>query len=353
MSRKSKEPKEPAADQNTLLKFYDLRSRSNVEESKMSGGGTKPKGVGAPQNPAGSSDQKNPVEPSGSGENNEILLAIESLKAELKQDLSKTDASIGALDTAVKAWQTGIEDRIIVIEGKVDKLDVPALQYSVDSAVDTANTAEREVDLLKQKVSSLERRLEESLELIDKSVNKNAELIKSLQRRTRESNVRIQGVKQEDEESPLQATHRYLSHVVPDLKIEDIESVEKIVPRTINKPTIAPVLGAAAPPPEPTYPPTILIKFKNRQIRDKVYYEARRNKEKFPSKVIVREDMIRADRELWGIAKTQMAEAFTLGVKTKFEWGKLTINGQKTKVKNADHLKRLHIPPPPRMQIPN
>jgi hypothetical protein len=167
----------------------------------------------------------------------------------------------------------------------------------------------------------------------------------------------MQGVQVAEEESEIDAVFRVLSRAVTDLKYEDIVEASKVIPRpkkpgeTTPKTPQGAVGGIPGEDEGENRPkiPNILVKFRNRKVRDKVYVTARKNKDKMKQDpnidIIVREDMIQADMKKYQLAKPQMDFAFNKeNKKTKFEWGKLWIDGKVVPVNGEEALKRLQLP---------
>jgi hypothetical protein len=266
---------------------------------------------------------------------------------------------IDSFEACVIGWRTDITTRVLVIERNFDELDANGIKETANSAHNIAEQAERTVGQLLTRVKKLESMLVMSFKCIYDATNKNSELIKSLQRRLRESNIRVQGVQIKTEESELDAAFRVLSKAVNDLKKEDILEASTVIPRpkkpgdNATEDSVRGVRGAVGGENEDgeTRPkiPNLLVKFRNRKTRDKVYITARKNKDKMKEHpdidVIVREDMIQADMRKYQLAKKQMDYAFNKEKKkTKFEWGKLWIDGKIVPVDGEESLKRLQLP---------
>jgi hypothetical protein len=334
-SRKHKRNRSRSKSQKDITHW--TRSRGNVEEenSNMAGG----KGDGK-------SDGK-----SGNG-------ASQPTIDDVLQAIGKLTARIDSFEESVLGWRTDITSRTIALEVRFEQFDENGIKETANSAHNIAEKAEATVGELLTRVKKLESMLIMSFKCVYDATNKNSELIKSLQRKLRESNIRMQGVQVKAEETELEAAFRTLSKAVSDLKMDDISEASIVIPRPKkpgedNVDGVRGAVGGASnensdETPKPKIP-NLLIKFRNRKIRDKVYITARKNKDKMKEHpdidVIVREDMIQADMRKYQLAKKQMDFAFNKqNKKTKFEWGKLWIDGKVVPVDGEESLKRLQLP---------
>ena len=72
----------------------------------------------------------------------------------------------------------------------------------------------------------------------------------------------------------------------------------------------------------------LLARFNDKAVRNKVYTLSRKNKDKLPIKVVVREDMIKADYDAWSLAKPQMETAHKNEKMCRCRYSKLTIDSK-------------------------
>ena len=126
------------------------------------------------------------------------------------------------------------------------------------------------------------------------------ERINTLEREVRAFNVRIQGIPLDQNQNVKAAVVKTLSKVVTSLKNEHIEFAIKIKAKDTS--TTAPmvtgealVLQQAAPKKPP--PSIVLVRFTTKAMRNNVFFTAKKDgsTEKFGTKIIIREDMIKCD----------------------------------------------------------
>jgi hypothetical protein len=186
-------------------------------------------------------------------------------------------------------------------------------------------------------IKDLSQDLDNYREATRKAVNKNAELIQSLQRRTREKNVRAAGVEIKTGETNENAILRTFKPIWPALVLENIEFATKVFKRNFKYDPKT----ARGPPPKPV----ILVGFSTREMRDNIFFESKKQKEKLGD-VIVREDLIKRDLQAKELARDQMKAAFESvpPKKSKFTYGKLVVEGNKIEITNIRSLDRIQFP---------
>ena len=145
---------------------------------------------------------------------------------------------------------------------------------------------------------------------------------------------------------PKLAVIKLFSKVVPEIARKDIRYAYKLnlKPRQVATPPVhqlqadAPTDMAPAKPP----PTIVIVRFNDINMRNKVFYLSRKNKDKLPKDIIVRDDQIKTDYDKWCLAKPQMNEAHTQGRRSRYKWGNLVIAGTKTKIQGDTYLPLLN-----------
>ena len=156
--------------------------------------------------------------------------------------------------------------------------------------------------------------------------------------------------------------------VVPELKLEQIEYAYKIALKPRDKdpgtegaaeesiqaddeaPELEAPVDATKNKSGPSY--IVVVRFTTKQLRNKVFFKSK--KHKFTPKLILRNDLIKADYDVWVKAKPQMSIAHDAGKRSRCNDGQLKINGQKIPVDgveteasimaNAQEEGTLHVP---------
>jgi soluble cytochrome b562 len=255
----------------------------------------------------------------------EILSAIRELSTKVDSVESKVDS----VERTFKDWKEGVDERVGVVEEKVKALEDGDKYKDKDITV-----LQKQVRFLLDKMSKVETELDNTRTQTAAAVNALHELVKANQRKFRENNVRIQGIPVKDKETPRTSVHSILKLAVPWLDIEDISGAvlsEQKDPKKADE--------------KKTGIPNLLVSFKNKAVRDKVYSEGRRNKTKMPGLVVIREDMTKSDMDSWNLAKDQMYNAWRSGGKSKFEKGYLTVGSKRIAVTGAEMLLILRYDP--------
>ena len=123
--------------------------------------------------------------------------------------------------------------------------------------------------------------------------------------------------------------------LVPDLKKSHLEYVIKITPKqrddvsdTTGETAGGPTGAAGTNKDKTTKPPIVLVRFTDKAVRNQVFYEARKSKDKFKPKLVVRDDMTKEDHNAWSLAKPQMQVAHEAGGRSKCKFGRLTIDSK-------------------------
>jgi hypothetical protein len=302
-------------------------------------------------------------------------MSLESKVDMLIKNIGKLDIKMNILNTTLSAkvvnlekniekkitdWKTKYEKRLKTVETYVQSTNEINAKAVANTEAITAmqdRIVKLEESLVKATTSidKLTEELKNTKECSYKAVNKNAFLIKTLQRKLREKNVRIQNVEVRENEQPEAAVLRTLNPVFPGLKQTDILSAVKVFKKGF---TGIQDEGAPAPvrqgdgeedvdndnvTPARQAQPVLLVEFKTREIRDMIYFDGRKNKTKFLPPIIIREDMIKADYQAWVLAKPQMEAAWRppRSAKVRFQHGRLTINGQRVAIDGIEQLERL------------
>ena len=81
-----------------------------------------------------------------------------------------------------------------------------------------------------------------------------------------------------------------------------------------------------------TKSPILLVRFTDKALRNKVFFEAKKNKDTFKPKLVIRDDMTKDDHAAWTLAKPQMQVAHTAGQRSKCRHGRLTIENNSTPI---------------------
>jgi hypothetical protein len=319
-----------------------------------------------------------------------ILKLLSVMNEQNKANIEKVHTEINELkndfttfDKNFSQWKTGVDTDIVKLKSEVATIDIDELAKidieklaqidlqelveSCESAVQAAFDAEKMAEYNRKRIAELEEIVEVYSEKIEAGINKNAFLIKALQRQRRERNVRAGGITQMVGESCIQSAHRILVEVITDLKITDIVRAEKVIPRKIPEKKERVVenegdgegetssdeqkdeipLGLALGQVPKPWIPNLIIEFTTKEIRDRVFTLGRKHKKNFSVKISIREDMIKADWDRYKLARPVMDKHHEddASVKTNFTYGDMIINSKKTAIPGEEKLRRCNLPP--------
>jgi hypothetical protein len=281
-----------------------------------------------------------------------ILIALKSLETSLRGEIrstkAQTDRKLKRHRASDKNWKTEYRQRLLDLASdvptiremtetidnqalKIKELETAIGQMKIDADSERLDKIERQIKCLALDVDNLR-------EATRAAVNKNAFLIQTLQRKNREKNVRAQGISIKQNESNAEAVVRTFRPIVPKLNLSDIEFATK----TFKKGFTFTDDGSGKTPPKPT----LLVGFNTKEIRDLVFFDSKKLKDKLPEGVIVREDLIKRDLKAKDLAKDQMEAAWNCvpKKKSKFTYGFMVIEGNKTEITNIRSLDRFQCP---------
>ena len=262
-----------------------------------------------------------------SGEKDPVLQAINDLNAKFDSLNTKFDSLSTKFDT-IDTWKVSVDNRLDAAE---------LVLKAVKDQEKAFNKASEALDLTAKGVATtqtaIERRLTDIETARDNWVSEQAvstvrlkKSINVMDRKLRECNIRAQGIVLAANETAKEACLRVFKAVVPELEKLDMDYIVKIPPKPVKQ-----VAGAAPVAPQP---PILLIKFRNKSIRNQVFYKARKDKDSLTGKVIVRDDMSKPDHALWVLAKPQMQIAHEKGERAKFTEGTLTIESHTVPIRD-------------------
>jgi hypothetical protein len=281
-----------------------------------------------------------------------ILIALSAVEARLRGEIREskkdTESKFKKYRKWDKNWKKEYGERVISLgrgmmttdemrtqilaqDNRIKELEEALGQLKFESDTERLNRMEARLKDLATDVDNIR-------EATRKAINKNAFLIQALQRRTREKNIRVQGIKPNRGETNEAAFVRTFKPVVPTLEIEHLEFVTKVFKKGF---TYDPASGK--PPPQPN----MLIGFNSKTMRDLVFFDSKKEKKTLGDSIIVREDLIKRDLKAKELARDQMQAAWDSNPKkkAKFTYGYLVVEGEKITITNIQSLDRVQFPP--------
>ena len=257
-----------------------------------------------------------------------IYASNNNVNAKLLEMDRKSETRFQTLSISLKTWQQGVDKKLKDVEDTLTKREAfyNSFQQTIDYVEKTAKAVDAKATSYDNRFTAIDTEVSNAAAANLVSQKKTAWSLNAIERQMKENNVRIQGMIIPDEETPKLVVLRVFKAIIPDLEIEQIEYAYAIKSKPPEDPS------------QPARPPIILARFVSKGTRNAVFFKAKKNKDKIPANVIVREDYTKLDLELKTLAKPQMAVAFAAGKKPKFTFGSLKVDGQITKINGADAL---------------
>lgn len=269
-----------------------------------------------------------------------ILKSIEALSINLDSKFDVFETRYRQIDEKRIEWETTTNNRLKVIEDaeKARASTFAEWKKTIGYMDTTASEAKGLIDGLDATFIDVEAHLQAERVTNLKDMMRMEERLNMLEREHRAFNIRVQGLDLEGKPNVKAVFFDMFKKVCPDLKKGQIEYAIKITPKLADKPDTQQVELAEGDGTAPKKPPgpIVLVRFVDKRTRNRVFHLAKKNKDKFPVKIIVRDDMIRCDYNTWQKAKPQMNIAFTNGKKSKCVYSKLTIDSIVTKVDGVE-----------------
>lgn len=256
--------------------------------------------------------------------NDPVLLAL--------QQLDKKFGDMNVKLDKMNNWKTDIEARVSSAEDTV-KTKVALIDKFQDTITFMDETAKETSALTggtDKTFQNIDLMFQEERVSTVKSVMALEQRLNSLEREVRSYNVRIKGIAVTGATNIKTKVISVLNKAVPDLKAHHIEYVYKIPVKDIEVSEPVHALAPAPTPPEPL----LLVRFTDRQMRNKVFFKCK--KFKFEPKVTIKDDMIKPDYINWAKAKPQMQEAHSRGKPLKYRYSKLIVDSKSVRIDGVE-----------------
>lgn len=315
MPVRRKKNQNPEQEREKITHYLTRSATAHLEKLQMAEGVTTPNPV--------STDTEQVISESMGSDQNVILKAINDWGAKLSQRFT-------TLETAMDNWRRNTDTRLSEVETTLKNREKLITEYSasIEHMDKVAGDVELKLTAYDTKHEQYGQRSDNDRTLLRATVIDLQKQINILERQTKERNVRIQGIKVEENETPRDAVVNMLKHIIPDISKSDVEYAVRIPQKLVRKSD-----DEVAGQPRVELPPAIiLVRFFARGFRNKVFFKSRKDKAKFPTKIIVREDYTKMDYKLWALSKPQMQTAFAEGKKSRFSTGQLTIESVNTPI---------------------
>ena len=251
----------------------------------------------------------------GAGDEN-VLQAIEALGTRFE-----------TFETEVKGWKTAIDSKITTIESTCNgaaadagnalttaneaKAESAAAQSTADDAKAEAEAAKTTIDELTTKLTGLETQFSNWKQKQDIVQNKK-------DRTYKENNIRILGMAEKTSENTKKEAFNVFKKVYPNIVLNNLEQAFRVK----NKDD------------DDDRPRSVIVRFKERELRNNVFKEMRKNKAKVTG-IKITDDMSKADIDLRNKAIPQIKLAIEQGSKAFFYNGKLKIDGVFVPITNS------------------
>jgi len=250
------------------------------------------------------------------------LKAIHALSTNFGSMFNTVEERLDKINDDITNWKTSINDKISGFESTLEKNK--ELMDGWQKTIEFMDTTSKDVTAHAQSIDTTfvntDLLFQQERVLTVKAFLHVEERLNILEREVKSFNVRVQGLAVPDGKNIKETVVNCFIKAVPELKKSHIEFVAKI--------TVKPEEGKAP------LLPILLIRFTEKRIRNKVFFNSK--KHVFESKIVVKEDMIKQDYEIWSKAKPQMAVAFQANKKPLCRNGKLTINKEITEVDGVE-----------------
>ena len=280
-----------------------------------------------------------PAEQAGSSQSQEqgalIMPTLEFAKdnPEMNIILKAIDNKLDFILLDNSAWKKKVDENLIKLNQDVgtNKTDIEGMKGVVDYMERVAKRSNAQSDSISQTTEQIFAQLEiDRLGALRREIALEDRL-NALEREHRAYNIRVQGLTPTPTTNLRKLIVDTFSKVVPNLELANLEYVAKIV-ASKKKATSegeeqdALPQASATKRAEPSV--ILLVRFNDKSIRNKVYALARKNKEKLPKNLVVREDMIKVDYDTWSLAKPQMETAHKGKKMCRYRYGRLIVNSE-------------------------
>ena len=231
--------------------------------------------------------------------------AIEAMGAKLGNQIQELRTSVKADMVDLKNEMTNLQTKCGENTGKIQELE-----RSVEFAHGEINTVKEDAKELWAKIRGLEREAQTQFE----EGRKVGEKVHDLERRSREYNFRVMGLKDSVRENCLDTVAELLKESLwaKGSKEEILENIE-VAHRTGK--------------PRPRVPRQMIVRCTTRRFRNAVVRAAKQNRRR--DKIVLFEDLTQRDYQARQKAKPQMAEYYEQGFNVRFYRGKVIVGAKR------------------------
>lgn len=219
----------------------------------------------------------------------------------------------------IKTWQTKSDEKIDKIQNEIKDDILPQLA----TANEWAASASGDAQFAKNEVESLSTRME-NLEMAVGNWQRKYESLQNLKdREYKEKNIRVLGMAEEEGEICKKSVQKLFVKVCPDLKLDKLEFAYRIGKKDSKQ----------------TRPRPVIMRFKDKRFRNKVFREIRKKKDDLTD-IKITDDLTKLDIELRNLATPQIKAAIDSGLKAFFARGTLKIDGKFTPIDGIEEWKK-------------
>jgi hypothetical protein len=378
--RKKKKEKTDIDENQPGISGYLTRSKGPA----MSSGQSDPrgKGKGSPQKTQPIPNPTSPFKGSEntSSEKTEDDPVLSGIKA-ITEQLSGLKSELFGFKNEVTTWQGSVNTDVshLKLTTETNKEILDSFQETITYMEKTADESNANMGKINENFAMIYNQLRTERVETMKALLEIQERVTVLERRDRDFNVRILGLRIEDTDNIAEKIVATFVVVCPDLTIKHIEKVYKIPLKPVGQ------VGATGDNTEVKNAddshtsesdeeidlrdegepldqvPVILVRFTDRRIRNEIFHKSK--KHKFAKKLSVKEDYTKTDYSKLVKAKPQMKKAFKKKHKNFFTEGNLVVEKKKIKIhgvktntqilaealeKSTLPLNQLIIPPKPK-----
>ena len=280
---------------------------------------------------------------SENAEINIVLNAMKDIATNMATESAKMDARFAERDRVDLVWKQDIVSQVSAVEqtAKNNTTVLTGFQTTVELMQQVANRTDKQSKTIDTTFDTIFAQLDiDRINVIRKQL-KVEERLNQLEREHRSFNIRAQGVKLDAKKNLKDCVLDMFLPLASDLKKSHLEYVIKITSTEkegsgdtadgANGATENALAVQGTGAKEPRLP-ILLIRFTDKSIRNKVFFAARKAKDKYKPKLVVRDDMIKDDHKAWTLAKPQMEDAHKAGHRTKCRYGRLTVESKQTPI---------------------
>lgn len=234
-------------------------------------------------------------------EDESVLGVVSMMRKELKDWKSELIVWQKKTDSRIK----GVEDKLVKHKETIDGLQtsIEHSEKNAKEAIDLAKVTSTATKNLETKVVNLESE-------IGSWKTRQVLVQNRKERENRELNIRVLGMEEEDNENCKKATVKLFTEVYGSLKETHIDFAYRVGKKKE----------------EETRPRPLVMRFKERKIRNNVFKEARKNKAKLGD-IKVTDDLTKLDVLLRNQANPQIKDAIDQGKIAFFTRGRIKISG--------------------------